>query len=249
MITHTLNAKRAARGARPRNSIGGPAFLPPGTSWPTCSCGAEMVLFLQFDVEEQYGLPFPAGSHFTLFMCPVHNDAPEDFDARRLPKQFWKKRAGLTEDERFYELMLHPPGEYEAVEPAQAYLVHKELQATLRPEMVHLIDEEVAQVNAHPHYPGVSLAVAQAVGIDGLKVGGQPCWLQDPVVHLCCCGAEMRFLCQIPDEHEFAKLPSAPEQDNRYPAGYYNVFLGNAAYVFACEAGCDTRAVHVVVDT
>jgi len=57
----------------------------------------------------------------------------------------------------------------------------------------------------------------------------------------------MRFVCQAPENWRFAKKPEAPEQPDSVSANDYILFLGNEVYVFACEAQCDPRAVHVVV--
>src|SRR2546421_4726108 len=59
-----------------RASIGGYPILPIGESWPVCAedgCNRRMALFLQFDVEDRFGLPFETGSTLGIFQCIEHD--------------------------------------------------------------------------------------------------------------------------------------------------------------------------------
>jgi hypothetical protein len=42
-------------------------------------------------------------------------------------------------------------------------------------------------------------------------------------------------------------MPAAPRQPDSFSNDDYCLLLGNEVYIFACEAQCDLRAVHVVV--
>lgn len=83
--------------SQPRNSLAAKAWLPRGTAIPTCKCcESQMQLFVQFDIEQRFGLPFVEGSHFVLFMCPLCNEIPsfENFSGRTLPPGYWGKTEG-----------------------------------------------------------------------------------------------------------------------------------------------------------
>lgn len=244
MITHMIGLTPAGTTVQ-RDSIGGRPILPSDHSWPTCECGARMVLFLQFDLLPEFGLPFLPGSHLSVFMCPVHNDAPEIFNDHLLPDDFWERRRMIDGQMRFYELFLHRPEVPEVTHPPDPTLLTQSLCFSKRAEEP---DRENVALSTHPEYPGVSLSVGEVVGgVQGLKVGGQPSWVQAPEVHSCCCGAEMRFVCQIPLDWPFPKCPDASEQPNSFSRTDYCLFLGNETYLFACQAQCNTRAVHCVV--
>jgi hypothetical protein len=245
MITYLIEQTAAAFDAEARDSIGGRPVLPAGFDWPACDCGERMVLFLQFDILQEFGLPFAQGSHLSVFMCPVHNDAPEMFDAPQLPQGFWDRRRMIDGQTRFYELLLHRPNSPETVHTPDSVLLPQHLRFTRQAEVP---DSEDVSLQEHSAYPGVSLSVGELIGgIQEFKVGGQPSWAQTPEVHRCCCGAEMRFLCQVPDGYPFPKRPDAPAQPDSFSDDDYCLFLGNEVYLFACEAQCDPRAVHPVV--
>jgi hypothetical protein len=204
-----------------------------------------MVLFLQFDVQADFGLPFQTGSHLSVFMCPRHNDAPEMFSDLQLPAAYWERRLRIDGTIRFYELFLHRAGVAAHIQAADEHLLPQQIEFELTQEVA---DNQKIPLLMHPQFPGVSLSIDETVGgLQGLKVGGQPSWAQGPEVHRCSCGAAMRFLCQIPENWPFPKLPKAPKQADSFSADDYCLFLGNEVYLFACEAQCDPRAVHVVV--
>lgn len=107
-----------------RASIGGSAILPSGLSIPSCrNCGTHLLLFLQFDVEASWGLPFVSGSHFVLFMCPNCNDIPSfnDYADGKLPATYWDSAEG------HFLAALSKPGK-EVILPQQPLLDVKELQ-------------------------------------------------------------------------------------------------------------------------
>jgi hypothetical protein len=180
-----------------------------------------MVLFFQFDLADEFGLPFAPGSHLTVFMCPVDNEAPEQFRKHRLPLQFWKRRRQIDGKKRFYELVLHKPGTRKQAHPVEASLVSRGLQFTPKPEVL--------------------------TGAQGFKAGGHPFWVQGPNYYQCPCGAETRFLCQLPENFPFRNTPEAPKQPDTFSGNDYSLFLGNVVYLLAREAQCNPSAVHPVV--
>jgi hypothetical protein len=221
MEAHRVKVAGAVKEARPRDSVGGAAVLPEGMAWPHCACGERMTLFFQLDVAQHFGLPFAAGCHLAVFSCHVHNEAPEQFAKHVLPAAFWKRRRQIGGGPRFYEIVLFKPGGHDRVHPVEPHLAHRELR----------YDRKVEAVN----------------GLQGFKVGGCPFWYQAPTYHACPCGAEMRYVCQLPENYPFRKTAGAPEQADALSRQAYGLFLGNAVYLLACEARCSPFAVHPVV--
>ncbi|MFD8916006.1 hypothetical protein [Streptomyces sp. NPDC059575] len=74
-------------------------------------------------------------------------------------------------------------------------------------------------------------------------VGGTPSWAQYPEFYRCACGADLVYLCQVPEGMEFAVHPGLPEQPYSVGADTYGLFLGNENYLLACPAHCDPAAV------
>jgi hypothetical protein len=75
------------------------------------------------------------------------------------------------------------------------------------------------------------------------KLGGTPSWAQDPERYRCACGAEMRYLAQVPENFGFIKQEEAPEQPDAFDDDSYGLFLGNEVYFHACAARCHPGAV------
>ena len=81
----------------PRDSIASGAWVRHDMEAPKCiTCGAAQQLFLQFDIDEKFGLSFEGGSHVVLFMCPDCNEIPsfDSYENGKLPDQFWSKTEG-----------------------------------------------------------------------------------------------------------------------------------------------------------
>jgi hypothetical protein len=221
MHAHRVSDAALGRGTVSRDSIGGAGVLPADMPWPACECGEPMALFFQLDVAAAFGLPFRAGSHLAVFMCPAHNDAPEQFDTHVLPARHWERRRRIDGSLRFYEVILFKPGRRERTHPREPHLVPRRLR--------------------------FEQAIEAVDGLQGFKVGGHPFWCQAPAYHACPCGAEMRLLCQVPEDHPFRKAAGAAPQPDAFSATAYGLFLGNAVYLLACEAQCSPFAVHPVV--
>lgn len=238
MITHRITLSRVKKGAAaPRCSAGGSAILARGQTYPTCKlCRARLVLFFQFDLDEAFELPFQAGSHLTVFMCPTHNEIhslcpesgrnyelPPEYPYRTLPKRYWDHNPG------HFRLLLNPPGVREVVHEPDTHLVSQSMRFKKTAETVE--DHGLGEI----------------LGSQGFKVGGLPAWSQDPEYYRCSCGAAMRFVCQLPGMFGFDKQPEAPEQPNSFSRTQYCLFLGNDVYLFACEEQCRPEAVWVVL--
>lgn len=202
----------------PRCSIGGSAILPAGLEVPDCrNCGAKLLLFLQYDIDASWSLPFEAGSRLVVFMCPKCNEIPSfnPFPGGALPADFW-----LSAEGHFFAAMCKPADE-EVILPQKPLLVTKELHF-----------EPTAEEG---HMPG------------SVCVGGSPFWLQDPERFVCRCGSELAFVSQVAENFGFEKQADAPAQPNSFSADEYCLFLGNEVYVFACPRQCDPRAVWITV--
>lgn len=224
---------RDPAGPGSRNTCGGRPILPAGEDWPECYCGARMVFFFQLDVPPD--IPRFGGDHLLVFQCPEHNDAAcLPGDPEQLPERYWENPRVLDHPGAFWRILLHrdPTGPADAEDP---YLHGREL--VLRPEC-----EMETVWRAVPPVPR-GMFTELSVGRSGFKVGGLPCWLQDPQRHYCACGAEMVFLCGIPEDAGFASRPAQPEQPHSSYVDSYVLFLGNAVYLLACPEHCHPAAV------
>ncbi len=207
--------KPASGTSTSKNSIGGAAWVPEGTQVPVCRCcGAVLQLFVQFDVQRQFALPFREGSHFVLSLCPKCNEIPmfDTYAGQQLPARYWEKNVGN------HHAALYRPTDAWAPAPGVDLLRAFDLVFT-----------------------------EQAPASESFQIGGEPCWVPEAEHFTCSCGAEMRLLLQIPENHPFPKLESAPEQPDSFSSDDYCAFLGNEVYVFACEKQCDERAVWITV--
>lgn len=227
MRVHQIKAQReTSKKAVHRDSIGGYPVLAQDQEWPICGlCHTKMVCFFQLDLQKKFDLPLKSGSHLTVFMCPVHNDAPSDniTEHGRLPEEYWLKTYG------HYRITLNHPRLKEAERPPEPdpYLVHHHL------EFVQL-EEEI-------DWDGVVER-----GIVCFKVGGVPSWRETPEYNLCACGAEMVFVCEIPAAFPFLKTDSAPVQPDGLSRSAYHLFLGLETYIFVCKDICTPHSLWAV---
>ncbi|MFI9602151.1 hypothetical protein ACIHCX_20270 [Streptomyces sp. NPDC052043] len=205
--------------ARPtRNSVGGWPFLNEDQEWPECFCGDRMALFFQFDIPPDLE-PF-GGDHLLVFHCRAHNDAsdPQLTDGRLVPR-YWDAPQPPYPGP-FWSLLLQRHARLPVAESEPSLCA---LPLTLRP----FVD--------HPN--------ARGLGAQTFKVGGMPSWAQYPEFYRCACGADLVYLCQVPEGMEFAVHPGQPEQPYSIGADTYGLFLSNEVYLLACPAHCDPAAV------
>ena len=178
-------------------------------------------MFLQIEIEERFQLPFKTGSHFLVFACPEHDDPT-------IGKNIWGTGQPAEQlppeywnDNRGqYSLFLFSPGTCEPTAERDSYLVHSELQFSPK----HSSEDDW----------------------DTFLIGGKTPWVDTPQEWRCSCGAPMQFLCVIPENFEFKKLPEAQLQPNSFCQDY-GLFLGNILYFLACKAQCNPRAVFCVM--
>ncbi|MFU9032962.1 MULTISPECIES: hypothetical protein [Streptomyces] len=201
-----------------RNSVGGWAFLADGQEWPECFCGERMALFFQFDIPfqvEHFG-----GDHLLVFHCRAHNDAAEpQLSGGRLVPRYWDAPQPPY-PRPFWRVLL----QRHAVLPAA------EAEPSVRAVPLML-------------QPFTDTPEAEGPGAGFFKVGGTPSWAQDPEYYTCACGADLVYVCQVPEGMEFAVHPGLPEQPYSVGADTYNLFLANEVYLLACPAHCDPAAV------
>lgn len=201
-----------------RDSLGGRAFLDITQEWPNCFCGERMVLFFQFDIPSD--LKHFGGDHLLVFQCPEHCDAssPELANGRLVPRYWDAPQPSYPGP--FWRVLLqrHAVLVAEEAEPSVCAL-----PLTLRPF--------VDAVNSN------------SCGSQGFKAGGTPSWAQGPEYYRCACGADLVFVCQVPEDMGFAVYPGQPEQPEGVGIDTYILFLGNEVYLLACPDHCDPAAV------
>ncbi|BDM74166.1 hypothetical protein HEK616_76530 (plasmid) [Streptomyces nigrescens] len=177
-----------------------------------------MALFFQFDIPSE--LEHFGGDHLLVFHCRAHNDAsnPQLADGR-LVARYWDA----------------PQPPY----PGPFWRVLLQSNAALP------ATEAEPSVRALPltFQPFTDTPEAQGPGAQLFKVGGSPSWAQYPEYYTCACGADLAYVCQVPEGWEFDVHPGQPEQPYSVGADTYNLFLGNEVYLLACPAHCDPAAV------
>lgn len=218
MPAFTVEVGTEALAGPARDSAGGWPFLAEGQAWPECFCGERMALFFQLDLPQGMG-PF-SGDHLVVFHCRAHNDAvfPPLAEGGRLSAEYWDAPQGPYPGP-FARVLL----QREAVLPA--------------PDPDPLIRAIPLKLEPFADGPDV-----YGLGAQGFKIGGVPSWAQDPEYYQCACGADMVFLCQVPEDWEFDVYPGSPKQPNGIGTTYH-LFLGNEVYLLACPTHCDPAAV------
>ncbi|MEU1367388.1 hypothetical protein ABZ454_14750 [Streptomyces sp. NPDC005803] len=201
-----------------RDSVGGWPFLDDAQEWPSCFCGEKLALLFQLDVPQ--GLEPFGGDHLLVFHCRAHNDASEpECAGGRLVPRYWDAPQ-LPYPRPFWRILLQRQAALPAAEPEPSV---RAMPLTLRP-FVDAPDD-------------------RGIGAQTFKLGGMPSWAQDPESYTCACGAELEYLCQVPEGMEFAVRPGLPEQPYSVGPDAYGMFLGNEVYLLACPAHCDPAAV------
>lgn len=178
-----------------------------------------MLFFMQCDLRAEFETPFVPGSHLLVFACWQHDDIASLYRPLALPPAFWERSDG------HYQLLLNRPSPTEEVLEADARLIPHALSFSKQAERAK------------------ATAFGYDIGAEEAKIGGLPCWLQEPVEYRCCCGAPMRYFCQLPEYFEFPKAASAPNQPHGVSDSFYILFLGNAVYFLGCEQQCSPFAV------
>ncbi len=205
--------------------IGGPVELPDSSTWPRCAiCSSRLVSFVDLELPESSPSHFQPGSRLQLFACRQHDD---------IAGTIYSDYSVFSHLSRKVEL----PDQYWNVSDGH-YLLR--LLPPSVPTSTADADDRLA--------PRYLTAVESEAEIDyGLKLFGEPSWLQDPEEHVCSCGAPMKLVLQIPDGFGFTMASGAKEQPNSFSRSEYCIFLGNQLYLFACQAQCNIRALWPVL--
>jgi len=184
-----------------------------------------MLFLLQCDLSQEFDVPFVPDSHLLVFACWQHDDIATLYgqSGSTLPPSFWEQSDG------HYQLLLNRPSDDEVILESDVRLIPHALTFSKTPE----------QLTETPY--------GYDNGAEVAKIGGAPCWLQDPEEYRCCCGAPMRYFCQLPEYFEFPKTAEAPNQPNGISNNHYILFLGNAVYFLACEKQCSPFAIMAVM--
>ena len=197
------------------NTIGGRPILAAGQDWPECHCGLRMIFFFQLAVPDD--VPAFGGDHLLVFQCPKDNDACFPPATPQLPDRYWDEPPPPN-DRPFWRILIHRGGD-----------PHPDADPYLQPRSL-VLRRTTEAVNEYGN------------GTRAFKVGGTPSWAQDPERYRCACGADLTFLCQVPEDHEFDTLPGQEEQPGWYRSNNYALFLGNEVYILACPAHCHPSA-------
>ncbi|MEV6007021.1 hypothetical protein AB0M29_09450 [Streptomyces sp. NPDC051976] len=215
---HTIEVGTESLDRPARNSVGGWPFLDDTQQWPECFCGERMALFFQLDVPPD--LQHFGGDHLLVFHCRAHNDASDpQLAGGRLVPRYWDAPQPPYPGP-FWRVLLQ----------RHAALPVAEVEPSLCARPLRL-------------QPLVDTPDPRGLGAQTFKVGGAPSWAQDPEQFRCACGADLVYICQVPEGMEFAVHPGLPEQPYSIGADTYNLFLANEVYLLACPDHCDPAAV------
>lgn len=103
-------------------------MLPIGTPLPTCKhCSRELLLFLQFALPTELGLPFVSGSRLSIFMCSEHNEIPSFDQLTQLVDDYWDNTEG-----NWFGLLVKPSDE--RIVSGPELLEHQALSLDVAPD-------------------------------------------------------------------------------------------------------------------
>ena len=225
--THEIVLLNEGHASSRRNTLGGPPILAKGQSLPNCGlCCKPLALLVQFDISDEFDMPFESGSHFLMFGC-LHC-------VSEVPHGIYLNSQDPPSIER------HPDvGKYVN---ASACLI---LNRNGFEESVMQVDESILETSIEfrkiPEEHEFSSYAGQDTSKHYLaKVGGIPNWphcgiqLASTEKHRgsydisCTCGERYAFLAQFPSRYQF------PGIGETYPA----VFAQGFITIFACVAQC-----------
>jgi len=220
-----------------RNTIGGvPLVTAEQQQPPNCDlCGLEMTLYIQFDVLEEFGLPFQTGSHFVLFSCP-------ECECEASKPSFLGAETGLDSNygavvNSSSSIFLNPPGVDEVMGKPSIF-PGRELKFY-----------QMNDVISYNEYSGdLSSGILQS------KIGGVPHWIEYAIEGVggegvgspldgtvtrvkCTCGGAFRFLAQFEMQLDFSNVGPGKR-----------LYSGDLIVVLACEAQCQPYAIGIVAD-
>ena len=205
--------------------IGGAPHLPERDDWPQCRlCSAELVAFLELVLPADGVSRFPPGSRLQIFACRKDDDIAGTIYSEYARFQAASQSETLPAEywnitDGHYLLRLLPPSGKTAASQPEPRLIPGFLAAT----------------------------PTENDAADGFKLFGEPYWLQDAEPHNCSCGAAMKLLLQLPENHGFAMAAGAEPQPNSFSKTEYCLFLGNQLYLLACTRYCHPLALWPVL--
>ncbi|WP_433591081.1 hypothetical protein [Nocardia sp. CA-145437] len=220
-LTYVIDVSDEPAVAGDRDTIGGWPVLDADQPWPVCDCGARMALYFQVRIPDD--VPHFGGDQLLVFQCPLESDACFSTADPQLPERFWDKPP--ANPHAFWRILLQRNGA-----PAQTP------DPFLRPSRLTLHRYE--DVDHHN----------EDSPLQDFKVGGAPYWVQDAEHYRCRCGADLTFLCQIPEDFGFDDhLRDDLDDSADYPAAFDDgLLLGNMIYILACPAHCHPAAAYPV---
>jgi hypothetical protein len=206
-------------------SIGGTPELPAGDGWPLCKiCKDEMVLFFDIELPNVAHSPFIPASRLQVFACREHDDI-----SGTIYSDYTRTNEIAVVDQL--------PPQYWRISDGH-YLLR--LLAPTTPKKRSKRETRLAQRLLRAHENSVDC-------VEGLKLFGEPDWLQAPETHTCACGAPMVLILQVPDGFGFEMMPEAPEQEGSFSSTQYCLFLGNQLFLLACRSQCHAQALWPVL--
>lgn len=204
--------------------IGGKPRLPSGTKVPTCKlCGSTQTFFFQ--------VAMPKGSIWDGLTLAVYQCTKCADESHLIPEMLESRLAGadipsgfLTQYQRNFSFVIFP---------------------TDQGEIVDSYDEPIS-------FSEIQLVEGDSVGSFG-KLEGKPNWvLEDESPATYGGNVQMKFLLEVVPNFQFKMYAAAEPQielgimgdPEPSPLDYYQLFIGNALYLFGTSSG--DRAVYAV---
>lgn len=205
--------------------IGGTPELPAGDRWPLCKiCQEELVLFFDIELPDVVQSPFMPGSRLQVFACREHDD---------ISGTIYSDHTRTNEIAAVKQL---PPQFWDISDGH--YLLRLLAPATLTESAKPETRLQKKFLRIHKNGNNCD---------GGLKLFGEPDWLQEPETHTCACGSPMELILQVADGCGFQMTPNAPKQEGSFSNTQYFLFLGNQLFLLACKAQCNAQALWPVL--
>lgn len=224
MKSYTLSTVKTA-GAEACGIIGGSPCLPNNTNWPKCQiCRDDLVSFLDIKLLDSGIDSFITGCRLQVFACRRHDDITGTIYSD------YSKTDVLSRSMKF-------PDNYWDISDGH-YLIRL---LTSKENTVRTKSESRLKCQTIYAEP------TEEMNDCGFKMYGTPFWHQNPEEHVCCCGAPMKLILQLPNGKAFPMEEGAEEQPNSFSQTDYCLFLGNTLYLLGCTAQCNPKALWPVL--
>jgi hypothetical protein len=221
MTAHKIQKKKRGQQATDVSFVGGRPALPVGRTIPTCTlCKAQQTFFFQLAFPDGHPWERQSVAVFACTQCADENHLipellPGELKGVKIPAGF------LDSYQQNFRFVVFPTPE-------------GRLHSRYKPRVAfHALDLR----------PAAEVAKAN-------KVGGTPVWFEKDETPGNCGGKPLVFLLQLLPGWKFERLPDAPPQAVAFDFGqppelHYDLFVGNALYLFGTTAG--ERKVYAVV--